>query len=180
LINRNFIQYVSFVLLSLAICAGQAQRADSAREQSSFSEASPIRNPVPLPPDVLKLLLRRPEVMQNWAEITDAEKKNPAHLFTAAEIDLGTSGDVDLIVEGGPLMAGADNDWFWIVLSAHKNPRIVLFAGGNSFEVLGAKTNGYRDIRSEWASASEVITEIYKFDGVNYKLWKKRTRENKF
>jgi hypothetical protein len=178
--NRNFVQYVSFVLLALAIRAGQAQRTDWARQQTSFSETSPIQHPVPLPPDVLKLLLRRPEVMQNWAEITDAEKKNPAHLFTAAEIDLGTSGDVDLIVEGGLLMSGADNDWFWIVRSAHKNPSIVLFAGGNSLEVLGAKTNGYRDIRSEWASASEVITEIYKFDGVRYKPWKKRTRENKF
>jgi hypothetical protein len=122
LTNRNFIQYVFFVLLTLATCAGQAQRTDSAREQTSFSETSPIQHPVPLPPDVLKLLLRRPEVMQNWAEITDAEKKNPAHLFTAAEIDLGTSGDVDLIVEGGSLMSGADNEWFWIVRSAHKNP----------------------------------------------------------
>jgi hypothetical protein len=79
--NRNSVQYVFFVLLTLAICAGQAQRADSAREQTSFSEASPIRHPVPLPPTVLKLLLQREEVKDNWAEISDAEEKKGTSLL---------------------------------------------------------------------------------------------------
>jgi len=42
----------------------------------------------------------------------------------------------------------ADNGWFWLVSSARKNPRVVLFAGGNALEIMDSKTKGYRDIES--------------------------------
>ena len=76
-------------------------------------------------------------------------------------------------------MSGADNTWFWVVRSAHRDPEVVLFAGGNSLEVLASRTNGYHDIRTDWASAAATSTTVYKFDGKSYKLWK-QTTENRY
>jgi hypothetical protein len=64
-----------------------------------------------------------------------------------------------------------------VVRSARKNPNVVLFARGNSLELMGGRTLGYCNIRSVWSSASEIRDAIYHFDGKEYKLWKeKKTR----
>jgi hypothetical protein len=75
-------------------------------------------------------------------------------------------------------MSGADNTWFWVVRSAHKDPKAVLFAGGNSVEMMTRRTNGYRDIRSAWSSAATTIVCIYKFDGTEYKRRSSKTTNN--
>jgi hypothetical protein len=54
----------------------------------------------------------------------------------------------------------------------------VLFAGGNSLELMKARVNGYRDIKSVWSSPSETGTKIYRFNGVRYKLWQEKWAKN--
>jgi hypothetical protein len=164
-------------LISLVV-AVQGQSGESAREQTAFSEADPIQHPVPLPPQVLKLLLQRPEVKGNMVFASDSERAQPAQLFTASATHLGALGGRDFVVTGHGAMTGADNDWFWVVRSAYKNPNVVLFAGGNSLELMKARVNGYRDIKSVWSSPSETGTKIYRFNGVRYKLWQEKWAKN--
>jgi len=75
-------------------------------------------------------------------------------------------------------MSGADEGWFWLLRSVHKNPKIVLFATGNSLDLMESRTLGYRDIRSVWSSASDTHQTVYHFDGNEYKLWTEKWTEN--
>jgi len=167
------------LLVVLMVAAQGRKTAGYAYEQVNFSEAEPIQHPVPLPPAVLKALLRRAEVKGNLGQTTNEERNNPAQMFQAAEVHLHNPDEVDLVVEGNGAMSGADNSWFWVVLSSRKDPQVVLFAGGNSLELMATKTEGYRDIRSNWASAGQASTSIYKFDGRKYRLRKEKWRENR-
>jgi hypothetical protein len=166
---------LALAFLGLIVVAMQGQTARSAREQTTFSEEKSVRHPVPLPPAALKALLKTDEVKMGLERAKDAEKRHPAQLFDAAEVHLSTADDVDLVVSGIGPMSGGDNDWFWVVRSARKNPKIILFAGTYTFEVMSSKTNGYRDIHTDWSSAALNITAIYKFNGRRYKLWKQRS-----
>ena len=173
--KRRLLASLFLVLLVVAV---QGQNGEYAHEQTAFSQADPILHPVPLPPQVLKLLLQRSEVKANMVFASDSERAQPAQLFTASETHLGVLSKEDLVVAGHGAMSGADNDWFWVVRSAYKSPKVVLFAGGYSLEFMKAKTNGYRDIRSVWSSPSETETKIYKFDGIRYKLCREKWSKN--
>jgi hypothetical protein len=155
----------------------QGQKNEVAHQQTEFSEESPIQRPVPLPPDVYKLLLQRTEVKQDLP-FFDSGPVTPDQLFTAAEIHLNSASKADLVVAGIPPMTGADNDWYWIVCSVHGRPRMILFLGCNSFEILKTMTNGYHDIRSFWVAGSGSITRTYKFNGVRYKVWRAISEED--
>ena len=88
-----------------------------------------------------------------------------------------SANEIGLVVLGIPPMTGADNDWYWVVRSPKKDPKVVLFSGGYFFEVMNTKTNGYKDIRGVWNSPSEEDTTIYHFDGTGYKVWKKQSKK---
>lgn len=176
--NVQLRKLLTFALQFLIVIMMQGQKAGPGREQATFSEQYPIQRPVPIPPRVLKLLLKTEEGKQGLERATDSEKKDPTQLFRAAEVHLRAPEEIDLVVEGTLSMSGADNDWFWIVLSAQKNPRIVLFAGGNSLEVRGSRTNGYRDLRSDWSNPNGTETRSYRFNGTRYELWKEKWHEN--
>ena len=74
-------------------------------------------------------------------------------------------------------MTGADNDWFWVVRSPRHNPSVVLFSGGDYLQLLNSGTNGLRDIRRLFSTASETRETIYKFDGTRYKIAKDKWTE---
>jgi len=167
------------VCLGLIVVTMQGQTARPAPEQTEFSPdyGHPIQHEVPVSPGVLRVLLKSPEVRDTLQDAKESAQHATSQLFTTAEVHLGPAKEIDLVVYGISPMTGGDNDWFWIVLSARKNPKVVLFAGGSSLEVMSSRTNGYRDIRSGWASASQASTKIYKFNGRTYKLWKERWHE---
>jgi hypothetical protein len=169
------------VLFALAAIAGiavvaQAQGPRPAAEQKLFPNGA-IRHPVNLSPEVLKALLATKQVQAQFAVMDSTDTKNPSQFFRAAEVHLNQSSEVDLVVVGVSPMAGADNTWFWVVRSARKDPKVILFSNGSTLEVLDTKTNGYGDIRSVWSSAArETDTTIYHFDGSDYRPWEKRQR----
>jgi hypothetical protein len=158
---------VAVVILVVAISAhGQAPKPVS--EQAKFSRSSRIEHPVPLAPDVVKLLLSTREGKEGMARASDLQKQNPGQMFRAAEVHLRAVDETDLVIEGISPMANGDHDWFWIVRPAGKRPRVVLFAGGNSLEVQDSKSNSYRDISSVWVYPKETLVSIYKFNGKKY------------
>jgi hypothetical protein len=168
---RRISLFVLVCLVAVAVAHGRAPRA--AARQTLFSDGA-IQHPVDLSSEVLKALLADEQVNGQFAAMKNSEKTNPSQFFRAAEVHWGQRAEVDLVVVGVAPMAGADNTWFWIVRSARKNPRVVLFGGGSTLEVLKTKTNRYRDVSSTWSSGTEEnVTTIYHFNGSNYRVWKK-------
>jgi len=91
--------------------------------------------------------------------------------FVGTEVHLTDAGSADYIVKGQDALTGADCDWFWLVRSTPGKPEVVFFRCAYTVRVLGSKSNGYRDIRSDWWSAGgDGYAEIYRFDGVKYVL----------
>jgi hypothetical protein len=159
-----------------------AQRKLSIAETARAKEAPVIalfsaderKFPLSVSSDVLKLLLKTKQAPWGFAFASEKEVDNPAQLFRAVEVRLGLSEEVGLIVLGIPPMSGADNDWFWVVRSPGRNPKVILFVGGNSLELMDTTMNGYRDIRSTWSSPSETDETTYHFDGTTYKTFGKQ------
>lgn len=142
--------------------------APAEHEQMFFGEEAPLQHPVPVKPAVLKVLLQTTAAKQGL-EFAKVKNEDPATMFRAAEVHLRNSEQTDLVVLGQDWMTGADNDWFWLVSSADKNPKVVLFVGGNSVELGHGLTNGYRNITSHFYTASgEVNQSLYRFDGTRY------------
>lgn len=156
---------------SLAAPAAQhVQQAATAAEQDDFSEDTGVKNPVPLPADVANLLLESDEAKRALGNAADTARRDPSQLFEAAEVHLGRADERDLVVIGQSPLSGADTGWFWIVRSADKNPKILLFATGLSLSILDTRTNGLRDVGTAWSSANEEVSQaIYSFDGAKYK-----------
>ncbi|HWX55630.1 MAG TPA: hypothetical protein VN176_13655 [Verrucomicrobiae bacterium] len=181
--RRAIVRRTLFLLTLAAVTAGlQAapeQKSHAVREQTTFSETEDFRHPVAVPPDVVKALLKIDYVREMLDSATDSEKRDPAQLLVAAEIHLNDLHHTDLIVMGHYPLGGADHYWYWVVRSARQNPKIVLWAHCNSLELMSSRTNGYRDIRTDWAVAAVEVTDVYKFNGNAYKLWKTRSRPNR-
>lgn len=165
-------------LMATAAYVAQGQKA-SVGEQTSFSEDAPVQHPVALSPDVLKVLFETEEARQVLNFASDSTQDDPARLFRATEVHLSRADEVDLVVIGVPPMSGADTSWFWMVRLARNGPRVVLFAGANSLELTEGRTNGYRDIVTACSSAAETEETTYRFDGKSYKVWKKKSQQNR-
>jgi hypothetical protein len=174
--SARCLRFLCFLVIAVA---GYGQNNPPAREQTVFDENNSIQRPVPLPPGALKALLQRKEIKDNLREIADSDRNNLTQFFSAAEVYLSDGDQTDLVVMGKSPMSGADNTWFWVIRLARKAPFVVLFAGGNSLEVLGTRTNGRRDISSKWSNPNGTQTRIYQFDGVRYRLRKERWHENR-
>ena len=106
------------------------------------------------------------------AYATDSDRRHPERWFTATEVHLGGTHEADLVVMGLRPMRRADNAWFWVIQSAHTNPKIVLFAGCNALELLSETTNGYRNISTDWSTPNDTTKRLYTFNGNRYLLKK--------
>jgi len=148
------------------------------REQAVFSEEEPIQYPVPIFPEALQLLLQTDEGGRGLDIANNSLRRDPARLFHAGVVHLHSIDESDLVVIGVPPMSGGDDDWFWIVRSAQRSPEIILFVGASSLQLMASSTKGFQDVRAVWSGASETSTNIYKFNGKVYRLWKKKWTKN--
>lgn len=167
------------VFLSLAVPVSFTQGVKARPvEQSSFCEDQPLDKPVPVPRGVATLLMSSPAAKEVFDKGSDSELADPAKLFKGSELHLSGSKEVDLVAIGSAPMSGADNGWFWVIGSVRKNPKILLWAGGNCLTLLHSKSFGYKDIQTVWSSPQETITTLYKFDGKQYKQSRKTSKAN--
>jgi hypothetical protein len=171
-------RYIATTVFVTFIAAQGQATLSAPDDRIAFLSEESFPHSVPLPPSALKVLLRDESVRESMERASDAEKRDPARLFRAAEVHLFGPNETDLFIVGNLPIAGANNGWFWVVRSARKNPRVVLFTTGYDLELLHSRTNRYRDIRCTWWNPNITQTQIYKFDGARYRLWKERWREN--
>lgn len=154
------------------------QSIQKAREQVVFNAEDAIQHPVGVPAEVLQLL-RRDERNRTCLEDNQSADDIPPTWFTASEIDLNNDKEKDLIVKANnPCLFGANIDPFWVFRKSTDGYELVLRVHTLSLEVLDISTRGYRDIRTQAATAKEVLTTMYKFDGNKYKAmrsWREPT-----
>jgi hypothetical protein len=148
-----------------------SDRSTFTADEDSFEPSAPI------PPKALAALARTVAGTQGLAFASVKGKPVLADLFRAVEVNLGAAGDAALVVGGVGRMSGADNDWFWIVRSPQQQPKVILWCGGNSLELLDSKSEGYRDVRCTWSSASETSTSLYRYVAGRYRLQHKKWTE---
>ena len=164
------------VLLMAVMLTAQAKKAS--QQQTIFFEGDKcFEHSSPLSADVLRVLLETREgkgALENSGDLDAA-----ARMFRAVEVHLANQEQIDLLVEGVFPLTGADQGWFWVVRSARHNPQVVLFATGNSLELLDIRTNGYRNIRSRWSSPSQTRTRLYRFKNQEYELEDEKRTENR-
>jgi hypothetical protein len=172
--DMNKVLRMAFALILSYVVAGiataQPSTATPATERAIFGDAESFKNSVHLSDKVLDVLLATNEA--EYARQLSLEKPDEDRnkYFSAVEVHLSGTYEVDYVVEGNLPLAGADNAWFWVVRSARTHPKVVLFASGGFLELLKSRTNGYRNIRSVWQSPNERITRVYHFNGERYIL----------
>jgi hypothetical protein len=140
-----------------------------AAEQTTFAEDEDIENPVPVPPAVLALILEDDMAKEALETANESVRKDASQCLRAAEVHLAGSGEIDMLVIGSSPMAAADAAWFWVVRSVNQKPQVVLRAAGNTIALLDTRTNGFRDVGTAWASASQSSQSTFRFDGAVYK-----------
>lgn len=167
-----------FALLAQGIAKAQSPATKRIGEQTSFHEDDKsFDNAMRLPDNVLNALKATKEAREILGDKPDLNSDQLAELFSAVEVHLSVPNEADYIVKGNFPLVGADNSWFWIVRSTPILPKVILFANGNSITLMKRRTNGYRNIRSDWSSAAESITEVFRFNGSSYKFSLKTDRQ---
>ncbi len=176
------------VILVISLCIpalSQSKRAKIA-EQTIFDVeqedvGAPIVRPVPIPPEVLKLLSTSDRVKDCELPATGL----PADWFIASEIHLHSPEQADLIVQERYLngdragenscLAGANIGPFWVFRITPAGYSLLLDLATKNLKILNSRTNGYRDIQLMSNSASTYSVSILKFDGTKYRLIKSTT-----
>jgi len=154
-----------------ATAFAQQHRDNSSSEPTTFiADEESFEPSVPTPPKVLAALVTTDAGKQGLAFASAKGEPVLADLFRAVEVHLSASEDTALVVRGVGWMSGADNDWFWIVRSPQQQPKVILWCGGNSLELLDSKSGGYMDVRCTWSSASETVTRSYRYVEGRYRL----------
>jgi hypothetical protein len=156
-----------------------AAAVKSPQQPTVFSQNQLPQSLVPIPAEVLAILLERDEVRQGLEIASDSQRQDPSRLFRAAIVRL-RADELDLLVIGvPPIMSNGDDAWFWLVRSPRTDPHIVLFVGASSLRVMRSENKGLADIRTMWAGASESEVESFRFNGREYRLSKTRWTRNR-
>ena len=159
--------------------AQETQKASSSERIIFYADDQLFNRSVPVPPKVITELLKTEEGKEGLEFASVKQKPVLADLFRAVEVHLGSSSETALVVGGIGAMSGADNDWFWIVQSPKREPKVILFCGGNSLEILKTKSGGFKDVRCSWSSPSETNIRIFRYAAGRYQLQSDKRIENK-
>jgi hypothetical protein len=91
--------------------------------------------------------------------------------IVAPKIDLNADGVPDIVVKPvEPRLFGANIIPFWVFRNTGRSYRLALHTYALGLEILPKRTKGFRDIRASSATAVDVLTTTYKFDGKAYEL----------
>ena len=77
-------------------------------------------------------------------------------------------GDAYVATTAGSCGWGAGAGPIWVVVGAHKIPKVVLASAGNSLEIGIPGKKGLADVATANGSAGRYLKRIWKFDGTRY------------
>jgi hypothetical protein len=172
------IRLLAVPLLALLVTCGSGiaqEKPPALSEQTEFStEDEAVKNPVPIPEDVLAILgadLMVRDVMKNGDLPVE---KPPLSWFSASCIHLADPRENDLVVMGQGQLRGANVITFWVFRSAANGHVLVLTAPAHDLIVKTMRWKGLREIEMLAATAAQVHTVLFRFDGREYKVFREK------
>lgn len=164
----------AFAFLTATLTCVRAQSKPKS-EQNSFQEDEDIKHPAELPKVVLDILAKSDRV-KDCLKYYASLKGSDASWFEAAVVTLGRNGSHGFVVKGKQsCLWAADASWYWIFRQTDAGYDMVLSSPGNAVSLLDSYTAGYRDVMVFRASAAELSTAKYKFNGTVYEIAKNRS-----
>jgi hypothetical protein len=153
-----------------------AQSHPKQDEQTDFQEDEAIQHPVSLPKPILDLLAKSDRV-KDCLKYNKSLKEISASWFEAGAVTLGRNASNGFVVKGKEsCLWAADASWYWIFRQTGGEYDMVLSNAGNALSLLNSYTGGYRDVEVFRASAAELSTTKYKFNGTVYEIAKNTSK----
>lgn len=174
-IPRFILLTLSILLLALPLVAqSRPPKVEKSRriEQTYFNLDSEetFKRPVKIPEAALRSLRQEIEKKHRRCLERLDQESDIASWFSASAVDLNNDHLSDLVVKSKKdCLNGADNDWFWILRNTGRGYQLVLFGGALGVTLLKTRTQGFRNIETDFATASTFHSNIYKFDRQVYK-----------
>ena len=162
----------TLALLTASLTYVRAQSKSKSEQQTSFQEDEEIQHPVELPKAVLDILAKSDRV-KSCLKYAKSLKESNASWFEAAVVTLGQNMSNGFVVKAKQsCLWAADASWFWIFRQTDTGYDMVLSAAGNALSLLNSYTAGCRDVTVFRASAAQLSTAKYKFNGNVYEIVK--------
>jgi len=139
------------------------------QEQMVFgSEDSEVMNPVPTPPDVIRILSQDPEVSRELRSHHVPPGEIPSSWLMTSKAQLFSPQEVDYIVIARSFLAGANLTTFWIFRSTQHGLDLVLNVPAQTLRIKHTKTHGGRVIEVAALIGGRAVLLTFTFNGTNY------------
>ena len=177
---ERLIQVFCIISLSIALPGQTAKQSSSSfpnyfapdRENEGFAHAQRPSD------EVLDALLATNEARESASDLRALSREKLRGLFQVVRIKLNEE-EQDFLAQGAGPLTGADCYWFWIVRVKDGQAKVLLFVNGLAVTILPHTTNGYFDIRGDWATAAFSGMGVFQYDGTAYKRVRERSWANK-
>ncbi len=140
-----------------------------------------LKDPVEVPPEVLAFLKKDEDVIKCLEEGQSSDDVR-GNWFVGTKIHLGSPRNKDFIAQPrtqpktiSPCLLHAHSMPFWVFTKTGNSYRLVLKDSVQTLAALKSKSNGYRDIETSMTTTLGQTTWSYRFDGRQYKLFRKTT-----
>lgn len=167
---RNLVLLIAVPLVSGMCGTSEQARIDSQHVELRLSLEEKSEQPFTLPAELLQLLRQDKRVQSCIAQQGVSAEFSPSW-FTGASIRLGPAQQQGyLVMAAEPCLLGANIGPFWLFRKNNGRYDLLLQVDAHTVEILHSTTNGYPDIRTLAATASQVKAAVFRFDGKQYRL----------
>lgn len=195
--GRRFTLFLALAAVLANTLAAQRPKKDDQPEQTSFRADPPpgiefIRRPVEVPTAALQVLTDSLDrgTLNCLKHHGITPETVPASWFVASEIHLDGPEEVDLIVqpnlskigtnelphnEAFGCLLGSNVGPFWVLRNISGRYGLLLATYALGLQVLDSRSNFYRDIQTEAATAVTRTTILYKMAIAQYQIAEKKT-----
>ncbi len=171
MIKKAGVTFVNILLLFSA-GSGACKQAQSSERQHFSAEGDITKEPVSVPKSVLTILAKDKHVQGLLEDENIQPEKIPSSWFLAGTVHLSSHPKTDLVVMGVGPLRGANVVTFWVFCATVHGYELVLTAPAHDLIVKNTRWKGHYEITLMSATAKEVFTVWYRFDGKRYVEYK--------
>lgn len=170
------------VIVMAIFAQGVAQRAPAraGATQRTFGEDEPFSRPIPVP----KAVMDRIGNEDRSKEVLDDEGlpngRVPQDWLRATKVSLGPGRHDDILVRSPEKLAAADAAMYWVFERTLNGYRKVFSEPSNSLVFEKSIHHGRYDIDTAWSSANHSEFRSYRFNGREYRLYRRREEANQY
>jgi hypothetical protein len=173
--------FFALLLVSLFVSASFAQKKKKVEftERTSFSaEEEKFEHSVPLNESAKKALASEQSITDVLREEKLAVENIPEDWFTASEVHLSSTAEVDLVIMGTHFARGAYTSTFWVLRKSAHGYAVVLRDSAHDLTLQETTSHGLRNILTDIVTLRYGSTAEYEFDGDTYRITKRTSEPN--